>query len=186
MNENLRYLYIILAAVLLMAAGLFVSYRIKMNRGVRATESNLTLSDLMSPAATDSVVAEADTLADRDTIRLAVERHQREQQIYKIADTEGFRWQTALQKHRFREPAEALLINLEQEGAVLRDSLGGLKDADVVLPLFDQRLATWQQRLSQQTQLLPTALQALEAQQISDREYQTVLNQVAQLEKKRK
>lgn len=115
-----------------------------------------------------------------------------------MADKEGFRWQTELQQYRFREQAEAVLFCLEQDGEVVRDSLVTLlmdtasvfaqrvTPDDSLLLFFDERLASWQERLDTQTQLLPTALQALEAQQISDKEYSQIIKQVSSLQKRRR
>ncbi len=201
MNENSRYIYIIITAVVLMAVGLYVSYRWKMSKGVRAQESSLTLFDLRgSTSAFDSVQSSAtDTLPSDSVIARAKQTKMIYTEVRDIADTEGFRWQTALKDYRFREPAQALLTNLEQDGVVLRDSLrqaletdstwqtnlkGRTNAQDSLLLFYDERLASWQQRLSEQIELLPTALQAFEAQQISDKEYKRILKQVAALEKK--
>ena len=202
MNENGRYIWIGVGAVLLMAAGLLISYTWKKNQGVHAQDSDLTLQDLSLSGSSDSIVSMPQDSIKADSLAaLAKKRNQILNEVRHIADGEGFRWQTALKDIRFREPAEALLPNLEQDGAALRDSLeqamatdsiwvkhlaGHDGAADSLLLFYDEHLNSWQQRLSLQIELLPTALQALEAQQITNREYSTILKQVKTLEKKRK
>lgn len=200
MNENWRYLYIALGAVTLMVAGLLVSYRWKMNRGVRPSESSLTLFDLKGQVSSFDSIAplRSDSVEPDSALNKQLLLKQQKTLVRDMADKEGFRWQTELQQYRFREQAEAVLFCLEQDGEVVRDSLVTLlmdtasvfaqrvTPDDSLLLFFDERLASWQERLDTQTQLLPTALQALEAQQISDKEYSQIIKQVSSLQKRRR
>ena len=200
MNENWRYLYIALGAVTLMVAGLLVSYRWKMSRGVRPSESSLTLFDLKGQVSSFDSIAplRSDSVEPDSALNKQLLLKQQKTLVRDMADEEGFRWQTELQQYRFREQAEAVLFCLEQDGEVVRDSLVTLlmdtasvfaqrvTPDDSLLLFFDERLASWQERLDTQTQLLPTALQALEAQQISDKEYSQIIKQVSSLQKRRR
>lgn len=200
MNENWRYLYIALGTVTLMVAGLLVSYRWKMNRGIRPSESSLTLFDLKGQVSSFDSIAplRSDSVEPDSALNKQLLLKQQKTLVRDMADKEGFRWQTELQQYRFREQAEAVLFCLEQDGEVVRDSLVTLlmdtasvfaqrvTPDDSLLLFFDERLASWQERLDTQTQLLPTALQALEAQQISDKEYSQIIKQVSSLQKRRR
>ena len=200
MNENWRYLYIALGAVTLMVAGLLVSYRWKMSRGARPSESSLTLFDLKGQVSSFDSIAplRSDSVEPDSALNKQLLLKQQKTLVRDMADKEGFRWQTELQQYRFREQAEAVLFCLEQDGEVVRDSLVTLlmdtasvfaqrvTPDDSLLLFFDERLASWQERLDTQTQLLPTALQALEAQQISDKEYSQIIKQVSSLQKRRR
>ncbi len=103
MNENWRYLYIALGAVTLMVAGLLVSYRWKMSRGVRPSESSLTLFDLKGQVSSFDSIAplRSDSVEPDSALNKQLLLKQQKTLVRDMADEEGFRWQTELQQYRF-------------------------------------------------------------------------------------
>ena len=92
MNENGRYIWIGVGAVLLMAAGLLISYTWKKNQGVHAQDSDLTLQDLSLSGSSDSIVSMPQDSIKADSLAaLAKKRNQILNEVRHIADGEGFK-----------------------------------------------------------------------------------------------
>lgn len=73
------------------------------------------------------------------------------------------------------------MAKMDEESVALRDSLeeeyASHVEHDSLMRTYDRELQRWQERLMQEVELLPTARQALDAEQITETEYRKILKE---------
>lgn len=198
MNENSRYIYLIGAAIVLMSLGLWGAY--KWEQGRRVTRES-AIPDAIHPMFNSSNQESQSTPEKTDTIptdnkkmvadSLMKQRKAFEGQLRSIrheAEREGYRWQQALSQYRFREPAEECMTLLKEHGERVRDSLLGVYKSDEakdsLMACFDREIDACHVRLLQQVFMLPTAKQALDAEQITQDEYNQIISSISKKKSK--
>lgn len=191
MNENSRYIVLILGAVVLMSIGLWGAYKWQQSRHITRESASLELHDMFdqsafksepTPSKSDTIVAD-DKQAARDSLMKQQQQLQLAQRTVRMAaEKEGYFWQQSLSDFRFREPAEGCMPVLEEHAERLRDSLmvvyESYENIDSLQATYDRELQVWHDRLEQQVQMLPTAQQALEAEQITQDEYKKIISSI--------
>ena len=191
MEENGRYIILIVGAVVLMGIGMGGAYLWERHQRVTRSSAVLELDEMfdqsaVQPDATkptqDTAKTEEKALTHADTVKMQRrEMPKTVRELRQLAEQEGFRWQQALQAHRFREPAENCMAKMDEESVALRDSLeeeyASHVEHDSLMRTYDRELQRWQERLMQEVELLPTARQALDAEQITETEYRKILKE---------
>lgn len=191
MEENGRYIILIVGAVVLMGIGMGGAYLWERHQRVTRSSAVLELDEMfdqsaVQPDATKSTQDTAKTLEKAPTHADTVKIQRREmpktvRELRQLAEQEGFRWQQALKEHRFRETAENCMAKMDEESNALRDSLDEAYathvEHDSLMRTYDRELERWQERLMQEVELLPTARQALDAEQITEAEYRKILKE---------
>ena len=184
MEENGRYIVIIAGAVVLMALGILGAYKWEQHKHITRSSATLAMQQEFdnSPSGAsgaqkpDSVPAEQKTSSADSLAQMRREWKETQKKVRGLAEREGYRWQQALTEHRFREPAERCMERLEEEAQVVRDTIeiryAQHAKRDSLMFFFDEELDSWRSRLREQVEMLPTARQALEAEQITEKEYE--------------
>ena len=191
MEENGRYIILIVGAVVLMGLVLGGAYVWEQHRRVTRSSAVLELDEMFD----QSAVQPGDAKPVQDTIKveqpapthadtLAMQRREMSATVREVrqrAEQEGFRWQQALQAYRFREPAENCMTHMTEENGTVRDSLDEAYAThvghDSLMRTYDRELLRWHERLSREVEMLPTARQALEAEQITEAEYRKIMKE---------
>lgn len=191
MEENGRYIILIVGAVVLMGMGIGGAYLWEKHRRVTRSSAVLELDEMFDQSAVqageakprqDTAKVEEKTLTHADSVMMQRrEMPKTVREVRQRAEQEGFRWQQALQMHRYREPAENCMAKMDEESVALRDSLeeeyASHVEHDSLMRTYDRELQRWQERLMQEVELLPTARQALDAEQITETEYRKILKE---------
>jgi len=191
MEESGRYIILIVGAVVLMALALGGAYVWEQHRRVTRSSAVLELDEMFDqpteqPTASrpkqDTASAEALVPTHADSV--AMQRREMAATVREVrqrAEQEGFRWQQAVQAYRFREQAENCMARMTEESGALRDSLeqeyATHVGHDSLMRTFDRELLRWQERLTREVEMLPTARQALDAEQITEAEYRKIMKE---------